>query len=53
MKKKIKDLTLAEAKKIQDKICNIEFSCYECPFKHCCIDNRFEEDEDKEIEVEE
>lgn len=51
MKKKIKDLTLAEAKKIQDKICNIELSCCECPFRHCCIDDNI--DFEQEIEVEE
>ena len=52
MKKKIKDLTLEEVKKIQDKICNIKICCDECPFRSCCIDEQFEETKDFEIEVE-
>ena len=53
MKKKIKDLTLEEAKKIQDKICNIQCTCGDCIFRSCCIDEQFEETKNFEIEVEE
>lgn len=51
MKKKIGDLTLKEAKEMQDKICNIVVCCEDCPFTHCCINDSI--DLDQEIDVEE
>ena len=50
-KKKIGDLTLREAKEMQDKICNVIIGCKDCPFYDCCINDCI--DLDQEIEVEE
>ena len=51
MKKKIGDLTLREIKREQDKVCNIKFECSKCPFRHCCVSETL--DLDQEIEVKE
>lgn len=51
MKKKIGDLTIREAKEMQDKICNVIIDCKDCPFCDCCINDCI--DLDQEIEVEE
>ena len=50
MKKKIGDLTIRELKKEQDKICNKDTNCSECPFEDCCVDIKI--DLEKEVEVE-
>lgn len=52
MKKKLGDLTLKEAKEVQEKICKGIIACSDCPFVDCCIDTE-RIDLDKEIEVEE
>lgn len=51
MKKKIGDLTIREAKEMQNKICNTIVGCKGCPFHACCINNYI--DLEREIEVEE
>lgn len=50
MKKKIGDLTLREIKKERDKACSAQPDCSECPFRHCCISDVF--DLEQEVEVE-
>lgn len=50
MKKKLGDLTVRELKKLQKEKCRI-YPCRDCPFNHCCIDNKV--DLEQEIEVEE
>lgn len=50
-KKKIGDLTIREAKEIQNKICDLNIGCEDCPFYDCCINDCI--DFDQEIEVEE
>lgn len=49
MKKKIGDLTLREIKKEEDKVCD-KFDCSECPFRHCCISDAFDLEEEVEVE---
>ena len=49
-KKKIGDLTIREAKEMQDKICDLNIGCEDCPFYDCCIKDCI--DLDKEIEIE-
>lgn len=49
MKKKIGDLTLREAKEMQDKICNVIVDCADCPFYAYCIKDYI--DLDQEIEI--
>lgn len=51
MKKKIGDLTIREAKEMQDKICNLNVVCKDCSFYDCCINDCI--DLNQEIEVEE
>ena len=52
MKKKIGDLTIKEAKEMQDEICNSNVICEDCPFYDCCINDCIDLDQEIEIEVE-
>lgn len=52
-KKKLRDLTIKEAKEMQDKICDVIIGCKDCPFYDCCINDCIDLDQEIEIEVEE
>ena len=48
MKKKLGDLTVRELKELQKEKCRTT-PCRDCCFKHCCVDNKV--DLEEEIEV--